>query len=185
MARQKKVKGRGAGIRTVSLPPDLNARMAKCDGVNWSAVAVRAFEQELGRLAAEKEVKNMDDVIARLRASKNDRSDEAYQAGHSLGESWAKQDADVLELRRLEKLWRDTEDWPGFFEVDSGSAYGADEFLAFQITGADRDRDAASGFWEVAFGDGERHEDELSEPTWLRGFADGALSVWNTVKDHI
>ena len=54
---------------TISIPPDLKARMEAVDEpVNWSALACRAFEQKLAEIIKRKGSSNMNDVINRLGA---------------------------------------------------------------------------------------------------------------------
>src|SRR5262249_27023394 len=90
-------------VRTnISLPRELKARMdAAPSSVNWSAVAAQAFEAKLLELESQKEVKSMDDVIARLKAAAELEANEDYQAGFKAGQQWAKEQATPKELRRL------------------------------------------------------------------------------------
>src|SRR5262245_57540294 len=90
---------------TISVPLDLKKRMdAAGAGVNWSAVACRAFEVELAEIAARKKEKTMDDVIQRLRASKLRGASEAHKEGDAAGRKWARDHAEADELQNLENL---------------------------------------------------------------------------------
>ena len=102
MAKQRRVKVREANRRMVSLPAELNRRMAQTDGVNWSAIAVRAWEQEFGRLAEQKKEKDVTDIVDRLRASKRQSESEFYKDGFECGQQWAKGTAEAVELERIQ-----------------------------------------------------------------------------------
>src|SRR5262249_34830315 len=93
--------GRRSGriIRTtISIPQDLMARMQEAKGVNWSAVAARAFEEQLNEIARARKEKTMDDAILRLRAAKRCLDDEDYREGHKAGQAWACEHAEPKEL---------------------------------------------------------------------------------------
>ena len=78
--------------------------MDKVNGVNWSAVASDAFETKLLELASKREVKGMDDTIARLKAAAQLEANQDYQQGHQMGEQWAMEKATPRQLRRLQAL---------------------------------------------------------------------------------
>ncbi len=98
MAKQRRVKVREANRRMVSLPAELNRRMAQTDGVNWSAIAVRAWEQEFGRLAEQKEEKDVTDIVDRLRASKRQSESEFYKDGVSAANNGLRERRKLLNL---------------------------------------------------------------------------------------
>ena len=55
----------------ISVPDNLKDHMDGAEeSVNWSKVASRAFEIELGEIAKRKKVKDMNSVVQRLKASK-------------------------------------------------------------------------------------------------------------------
>jgi hypothetical protein len=110
-------------IRTnISLPRELKARMDRVQGVNWSAVASEAFERKLLELASKREVKGMNDVIARLKAAAELEANEDYQDGHQRGEKWATEKATPRQLRRLQALAADPKcnltEWFNFVAAD-------------------------------------------------------------------
>src|SRR5260370_8114024 len=75
---------------TITIPSDLKARMdAIGEEVNWSAVASRAFEARLAEIISKRGAKKMEDVVTRLRASKNKAQDEAKTRGIEAGEERA------------------------------------------------------------------------------------------------
>ena len=71
---------------TITVPADLKARMEAIEEpVNWSALACQAFEHKLAEMIKQGGPKNMTDVVARLRASKDRLESEQYQAGQEPG----------------------------------------------------------------------------------------------------
>src|SRR4051812_22715259 len=86
----------------ITIPADVRASMdAVKETVNWSAVATEAFRAKLVALESRKAVGDMSDVIERLRATKKKHDDEMYQEGREVGGSWAKEEAEAFELKRL------------------------------------------------------------------------------------
>ena len=56
---------------TISIPRALKSRMDEVtENVNWSAVAARSFEDKLAEIISRKEIREMEEVVERLRASK-------------------------------------------------------------------------------------------------------------------
>lgn len=173
---------------TISIPGDLKRRMDKAgDLVNWSAVASLAFEAKLGEIATKKEKKNMDDVIARLRKSKQETASDRYKEGVAIGEEWVKDHAEASELQRLEREWeasKRTADERLWLETHENSAYTAAELLPNAIRGQGErtDRDLAVEFWATLLGDDTEATDD---PDFLRGFIEGALELWQSVKTKL
>jgi hypothetical protein len=174
---------------TISIPLDLKQRMdATGQGVNWSAVAARAFEDKLAEIAAAKKEKTVDDVIQRLRASKRRADDEQRKDGFEAGEAWAKDEAETDELERLERFLARLDGEPSFgrdeFFSDFGQkTYSTAEGLYFALHPEDdRDRRAAEHFWEEALGD---NVELASNDSFLRGFAEGAVELWQKYKDKL
>jgi hypothetical protein len=167
---------------TISIPPDLKARMDAVDeSVNWSALACQAFERKLAEIIKRKGSGNLSDVISRLRVSKRKFENEQYQEGHAAGQVWAKEEAEAEELIRL-RDWKNQcgNDWDDSFRDDDQSAYGACERLVFHIWPEDDgDRGAVSDFWV------QRGYEDYRRGDFVRGFADGALVIWNEVRDKI
>ena len=172
----------GRQQKMVSVPAGVYELMANYPDVNWSEVACRAFEVKLGELSSMKVEKNMKDVVARLRASKIAADSEGYQAGFSKGEKWASEDAEVHELRRLEKLKATVQYWDDWFEINGTNAYASHELLYSEIAGYERpDRSEAAEFFDYV----GANEEDMYDPAYVRGFAEGALSVWDDVKEQI
>jgi hypothetical protein len=176
---------------SISIPEALKARMDRVrEDVNWSSIACRAFEQKLGEIASRKERKNMTDLIERLRASKLQQESDLFKDGFEWGKEWAKNEATAKQLERLERMYNrlSTEpihDWQRFFRFDADRPYATYELFYFELAPDDKSRTqaAAREFWEHAAGDdGDR---DIQEGEWVRGFAEGALDIWNHVKNKI
>src|SRR6476620_501940 len=87
----------------VSVPDSLKERMSALDSrVNWSEVAQAAFEREI--IKHNFEVKNMEQVIERLRASKTAFAEKEQADGLAHGRSWAQQHASYKHLRAVVDL---------------------------------------------------------------------------------
>jgi len=124
----------------------------------------------------------MSDVVNRLRASKRKFENEQYQDGHAAGQSWAKEEAEAGELIRLEELHRHV-DLAYFLYTDQDCKYSAAELLVFHVWPEYQgDRHAAGTFWERL-----GHQGQMDGPQddFVRGFVDGAVSVWNDVRNQI
>jgi hypothetical protein len=174
-------------IRTnISVPRELKARMdAVAERVNWSATAAEAFEAKLLALASTREVKGMDEVIARLKAADDLDSKEEYQAGREAGETWAREDARPKELRALARLAEaeprfGIEGQLGIYAngMNRGIAWG----LCEDLYPHEECRDVTT-FWESILGDGG--EDLIENHHFALGFCEGALDVWEKVKGKL
>jgi hypothetical protein len=168
---------------TITIPPDLKGRMeAVEEPVNWSAIACQAFEQKLAEFTKRRGARDMKEVADRLRASKQKHESVQYNEGQEAGRQWAKDQAEAGELILLER-WRDScrsGEWSDCFATDGRSAYAASEHFVFRIwPESDGARGDAQNFWEQQ-GCEDHPQDEF-----VHGFADGALEVWDEVKDQL
>lgn len=170
---------------TISVASDLKARMdAIGEPVNWSAVASRAFEQEVARIIQKRGTKTMDDVVTRLRASKRKAGGEQYEKGRQAGEAWAKDGAEADALARLEEFRDACEaDRPAFedyFEMEPNAPLDHAGWIAAAILAPEDDQDTheASAYAGELFGEHRTND-------FVRGFVDGALDVWDSVKDRL
>lgn len=176
---------------TVYIPDDLKARMDKTrEEVNWSQLACAAFERKLGDIASRKARKNMEDVIERLRASKQSSGSARFRAGFEVGQDWARDSAEASELENLERLHDSAagrtkyeKTWIGIFDRSVDHDYDSlPEALFSQIRPADEDDSSeAEEFWERLGG----HDWEELPGSWYRGFCEGALDIWRQVKDKL
>ena len=170
---------------TISISGELKKRMdAAGEDVNWSAVASRAFEAELFEIAAKKGRPPMADVVQRLKASMEQAEERQYHEGKEVGRGWAESDAEADELIRLERIYnRSGTDWSRLFDTGQGVAYGASERVYFWIDpDNDGDRHAAASFWEGALGDDVK---KAQDDSFVRGFCEGALELWDEVKGQL
>ena len=159
----------------IYISDDLKGHMDKAGkSANWSQVASRAFEIELGEIAKRKKVKDMNSVVQRLKASKLEFEDVSYKDGHQYGAGWAENSAAYDELKHACEI--DTDD---SLLVDAED--GDDErafHVAMMITG---DGDKAMEFWEGVFGEWLPAKDF----EFYKGFLDGASEVYEKVKDEL
>lgn len=174
-------------VRTnISVPVALKARMEKTkEAVNWSAVACEAFERKLDEIQARKEVRKMDDVIERLRASKRQSAHKTAGEGAEAGRQWAKHRAEAIHLERLDRMrGRSGHYWDQTFDDNVGqSAYSGAELFVFAIEPEhDKNRTAASDFWGEELGDEWRG---IAVGNYVQAFADGALEIWDEVSGKI
>ena len=172
---------------TIYVPDDLKRRMDEVEGVNWSPLACRAFESKLAEIISQRGAKNMSDVVSRLKASKAKTIDEATLRGQQAGKTWASDRAEFEDLQRLED-WSTSDhgrwSWQEhLLSPDGSNAFGPDHQLADSITGENLDRPEGDCFWEVAIGDGSR--EDRNSGSFLVGFVEGALAVWDEVKDQL
>lgn len=168
---------------TISVPQELKDRMEAVDEpVSWSAVACEAFKQKLAEIIKRKGAKDMSDVISRLRASKVAAETKSYNDGFAFGERWAKGNAEVAELNRLERFHEETEkDYPfeDWFGTELFAPWSHTSHIVAAIYGTEYPREAEE-LTERLF-----DEEEARDNDYVRGFVEGALSVWNDVKDQI
>src|SRR5262249_59554820 len=91
----------------ISIARALKARMDDVRvPVNWSKTAAEAFEEKLLEIESQTDPKNLDGVIARMKAKAALEEKEEYEAGLKAGRIWAREDASPKELRRLEAAER-------------------------------------------------------------------------------
>src|SRR5215467_2777309 len=179
---------------TVYIPDDLKVRMDKTrEEVNWSQLACAAFERKLGDMASRKAGKDMEDVIERLRASKQSSGyGGRFKAGFEVGRDWAREIAEAKELENLERFRDEAakrtkyeKSWTGIFDLNIDHDYDYDslpEALFHCIRPADDDdHSEAEEFWQGLAGD----EWEDLSASWYRGFCEGALEIWVQVKDKL
>jgi hypothetical protein len=174
---------------TISIPTDLRARMDKVqENMNWSAIACSAFEIELGRIAARRQVKDIEDVVQRLRASKQESTDQSYNDGFESGQAWAKSKATALELERLTRF-RDAMqelEWERCFTSESqASVPKIYEQLYYKMHPEhEGESGAAVRFWDMVVGE-TRADGLATEGAFVRGFSEGAIAVWKEVRHKI
>ena len=155
----------------ISVPDDLRAQMDQHDHTNWSSVAQRAFEQHLIHLKSRMETTTMEDVIERLRASKQANEEEEKKSGHEAGRQWAMKFAEYHQLERVVEI-----DWEGVDSLDQvphhvlAMAAMADDEAGYHDV---------ENFWKETVG--------VRIPTGvlISAFQDGVLEVWQEVSTKI
>lgn len=164
---------------TISLPDKLKSRMEEVtESVNWSAVAAAAFENKLGELAKLKETKTMNEIVARLKASKNATDDVEYKEGYNLGVDWASHRAEYSELAHLVEF---KEKWGE--EDSTDEVHGLMQWIAKSVNSELDYLD----FWSSVFNESYSVGSEIQNTTIpkLDGFIDGAVEIFTKVQDQL
>lgn len=158
---------------TISVPDELKTEMDKVGGVNWSALACKAFEIELGEIAKRKEKKTMNDVIQRLRASKLQSTDVDTKLGREAGEKWAMTVAEASDLEAIEAE-------SGAFDSLGDDDDGVNVFL--EIIADDPSDVVASDVRDFREQYGLKGQGNVA---FMQGFAEGAMHIWDQAKSEI
>jgi hypothetical protein len=122
-----------------------------------------------------------DEVVQRLRASKLEYDEQQFQFGREAGCEWASKLASAEDLVRLSDFRDSTRDWVSAFEPNGQPPYKVAEWFVLHVLNAAR-KIAPEQFWEN-FRDSE--ETGKVYPLFVRGFAEGALEVWDAVKAQL
>ena len=140
----------------VQIPDALRRRMDEAGAEDWSAIAQRAFESHLERMAVRtKAAPQMSAAVDRLQASKARYDDRQKSDGYGFGYAWARDRAEFHDLHRV---------------VDAPNYRSAAD--AVRMTRGFSQRDE--------FGDTALPSDEMWE-----GFVDGATDLYNDVVDKL
>lgn len=153
---------------TVYVPDTLKGLMDPLgDRVNWSNVAQTAFQAEVQRYFFLKEI-NMQSVIERLRSSKEQYEAGQFEAGKSYGTKWAMENASYDQLKRLSS-----------FDLEEGYADNLVGAFEKHMNNDFSYRNLEDGFWAT--------EDGYQPPSdeYLRGFVEGAQTIWEEVEDQL
>ena len=166
----------------ISVPSKLKARMDKAKtSVNWSSIASRAFEDELHRISKSQEEVKMTDVVNRLRQSKHIREaglDKNYREGFALGQDWASNRAELIELENFEDCNR----FHPLVDEDEGGG-GSGHYLWETIVPTD---ECTREEFEMRLVGGDKAKlDRLGNARYWKGFVEGVLTIWVEVKDKI
>jgi hypothetical protein len=177
------VEQQGAVRANVSLPRGLKARMdAVNEPVNWSAVAAQAFEAKLLELAARKEVGNVEDVIARLKAADELDIKEEYQQGCEAGGAWARETARPRQLRALARMAGGVRAFLIIFEDDTHEGIRCELFE--QVNPREKlVMHSIDSFWAEALGDDQ--VSRIDDIDFAQGFVEGALALWKKVAHKV
>ena len=148
---------------SISMPDQLKVEMDAIGSVNWSALAVEAF-QRVVRKSGKVDAMDAEQVVERLRASYEEVKSAEQEEGHAAGVEWASTTAEADELMWLEAN-------------DELAALVLHEWRVSDSPFEDHDN---SEFWEIAAG----LEDSPSQ-AFIEGFVEGAIAAWNNVKDQV
>jgi hypothetical protein len=121
-------------------------------------------------------------VTERLRASKREHLEKLHADGVNAGREWAAESAEAAELIRLAN-WKERAagDWDDcFVDSEHRSNSAAEEFVSTVWPEDCGDSVDAREFWESQGFDGRDPEGEF-----VRGFAEGALEIWDAVESKI
>lgn len=134
------------------------------------------------------EITSREDVISRLRESKARMEEARLEEAYAAGQRWAEARAEAEELTRLEELEarhpRGHHEWDLIWSTDGNSAYGPGESFVFTIRPeTDGERGVVAEFWLEEAGIGDTSL--LSIDGYVRSFVEGALDVWDEVKDQL
>jgi len=136
--------------------------------------------------AVREENRISEDVVDRLRVAREQAAKEEYEDGQNAGRKWAKSTATPKELKRLERYANNGGGSEGWWDVDCPNwcaPFGAADYFVFALRLRDKDNpDAPNQFWKEALG-GDMHR--IQDGDFLRGFGEGAIAVWEQVKDRL
>ena len=165
---------------TISIPDDLKQRMERVrEPVNWSALAADAFELKLGEIARQQKEKDLQHVIARLRAHiVEDQMDDTAR-GYRRGVEWAKATATPRELKRLDH------NFDRIDMLEHRRRPGWSDRLASTILPGPGSHTAEEAweFWRTSVGITD--DAQLASVDFLDGFVKGALSIYEQVKSAL
>jgi hypothetical protein len=136
------------------------------EGVNWSAVAQRAFMEAVLTQAVRKDHSDMTSVVERLRASKERVEAAELQFGQRCGKKWAQEAAEYDELVRIAK-----------FDQNAGEANLA-TLQSLIDPGGEMSIFEWSDFWDT-------HGARDPSDTFASGFIEGAAEIYNEVADQL
>jgi hypothetical protein len=176
---------------TLSIPTALKLRMDNLkSGADWSSFVSDAIERKLDILENRPAEANIADAAERLRASKRKTEGKGMAGGIAAGKDWAAKYAEHRQLVTLAaanaSLAADpsVRDFAGLIgTLNEGDELAVSERLAEMIQGKEVSRSEAREFWELALGY-ELIECRLSAD-FMAGFNEGALAVWQSVKDKL
>jgi hypothetical protein len=164
---------------TITLPHDLKKRMdAANEQVNWSATAAAAFEAKLLEIESRKDVKDMSEVVERLRASKAKQNKADAEYGAKLGEQWAKKTAEYSQLKRLEQRMHSKR-----FSARKNAFY-EDAFELYRVIHPEpENQDPTIGLtWWEEMVSGELY---ILTPAFLQAFVEAAVAVLQEVEGEL
>ena len=124
-----------------------------------------------------------DRLVGRLKASKRNLDSVRYQRAFTDGRHWARQHADLLGFQQLAELRASHGDaeWENLFVEREHATLAPCEILGMHLLGLTDVEPYGSCRGEAR----EIWEDRETDPNSLRGFADGALAIWEEVREEV
>jgi len=124
-----------------------------------------------------------------LRASKLGLDTEMFEEGVSRGKEYARNVAEVIDLEIIEVFVRDAVNSPLGWCPEYWHQHQVGFHTIPQIIFGDKTANTGDfqDWWEAIFR-ADSFEDvraTVEQPHFLYGFCEGAMEVWNGVKDHI
>ena len=190
----------------ISLDKELKTQMDGVEGVNWSAVASKAFEDKVKEITGIRETPTKDEIIERLKKSKKSKLSR-YDMGVRAGEYWASHDAEYIYLENLYSYMRefDQEEWSKSTKEPSSldnmiKSYITELVLRIVETDESKTQDGnenqienqiknAVGFWETRMNSQTRRVVDptvnVFHPDFFRGFLEGARSLLLSVLKEV
>lgn len=147
----------------LSIPDGIKQEMDGIQGVNWSSVAAEAFQDVVARNKHRGD--SMSEIKERLMASKAKFEKDMIETGETYGRDWAKDDAEYVELLKLQKQER----YPETLEE-----------LFCHIADEPTDNYAYRDFLETIFGHTWEHDSQKYDVApFCKGFVEGALALFD------
>lgn len=137
-------------------------------------LALQAIEEKLEKALKQPNPTTMK-IIDRLKKTVKDTANQDYTQGFDSAKEWASETATARELKNLESGIEAHRPYENVLFQNERSLASEIEGKPFNSTYDSDD------FWNNVFGD------EIPEmsPDFLRGFAEGALSIWKEVKHQL
>jgi hypothetical protein len=173
---------------TITVPQTLKTRMDAVEGVNWSALAARAFEAKLREIEMrDKKALSREEIVKRLQATQEDDARQDYEAGKQAGQAWAGRQATAKQLKRAAQWVSSFDNAPVvWWDVASpawNAPFGPTDHFVFAVWQDRRDdKDAPAEFWQRALG---AEADRVADGDYFRGFVEGAVELWEEVEGEL
>jgi post-segregation antitoxin (ccd killing protein) len=156
--------------KVIYVPEKLARRLDAVEGLNVSALCQRAIEAELDRRDALRDATaDIDQVVARLRASRSDDYEAERAKGRELGLSWARETATLTELEELSEIGRDRWLWFELYPEHS---------LVRQLV-------VQEGWWPEDLATDARFDRRDDNGPFIEGILAGALEVYDAAAPHL
>jgi hypothetical protein len=173
---------------TITVPQALKTRMDAVEGVNWSALAARAFEAKLREIEMrDKKALSKEEIVKRLQATQEEDARQDYEAGKQAGQEWAGRQATAKQLKRaaqwVSSFDNATVDWWDIASPAWSAPFGPTDRFVFAVW-PDRkdDKGAPAEFWKRVLG---AAADRVADSDFFHGFVEGALELWEQVEAEL